>query len=494
MRINTASTFNFGYNKNYHDNFQIRLEKLRKSSPEAGQIRARDILLLSQEDEIIDIEKSGKETTNPIYDNLVQHYITEKIEHAKQINNYFDNDEFSKTLISHYQKEINNSSSFLAKEWRQCLIKRLQTLELSVENLIDEPVDAKKVLELQDADKLKAEQIRAKLHQPIITPQTPVYVDARNATPPTKELGPTTFEIEEAQKHNLTLFKPTKSSPKGLGDVVGMEELKQSFQEDIIDYVKNPTQAKLDEEEYGIRAPRGFLLYGPPGCGKTFITEALASECDFKMYKMNVSQIGAMYVNKSANNLEDAFNFLYKVAKDKDKPILLFMDEVDSLAKDRNKQGTSGAEDMKLLTTLLKHIEQARDNNIIIFAATNKYNLLDDAFISRFDSVKYISLPEIEQIKALLENYLSKRSKGLELSQNKEDLEKLSKEMSGYSNRSIVFILDEACKIAKRDNRSNIRLNHIEEVIKKSNMQKVDEVDYKKDEQENSRKIIKGFC
>lgn len=492
MRISNLNTINFGYNKNYHDNLQARLAKMGKIDPLARNLKERDKLLLINEDEILKVEQSKKESVSDWYRNNTQSYIQEKYELAKSINDLLGDDSYSQDLIAHYRKEIAAGDlSFYAKNWRQTLINYLKTLELNVENIITNPKPKKLSKDEAEIEKIKAAQIRARLQSPFVQTPPVIFKQTQNDSE-IKSIRD--FEIEQAQKHNLTLFVPSKSSPKGLTDVVGMEELKDSFQQDIIDYVKNPSQIKQDEDEYGIRAPRGFLLFGPPGCGKTFITEALASECNFRMYKMNVSQIGAMYVNKSANNLEEAFQFLYDVAKNKDMPILLFMDEVDSFAKNRNSYGTSGSEDMKVLTTLLKHIEQSRDNNIILFAATNKYNLLDDAFISRFDSAKYIGLPDMAQIKALLIDFLSKRSKGINLSKNADEIEKLAKQMLGYSNRSIVFILDEACKIAKKDNRSDIRFSHVAEAIKKSDLQKIDEKDYKKNDNKETQKVVLGFC
>ena len=222
------------------------------------------------------------------------------------------------------------------------------------------------------------------------------------------------------------------------------------------------------------------MFYGPPGCGKTFIAEALAAESGLDMYKMDVSKTGSKYVNQSSNNIQTAFDYLASKAKNSEKPILLFMDEVDSLAIKRDKVFGSSSEDIKVTTTLLKAIEKARDNGIIIIAATNKYDMLDDAFVARFDSQKYFGLPDEKQIAVLLKNALSKRSKGLALAQNEEEISKLSKELLGFSNRSIVFMVDSAAKLARRNSRSEITSQDILEIMKSSELQKVNENDYKK--------------
>ena len=122
----------------------------------------------------------------------------------------------------------------------------------------------------------------------------------------------------------------------------------------------------LDEAEYGIRAPRGFLFYGPPGCGKTFITQALAAESGLEMFKMDVSKVGSKYVNQTSNNIQAVFEFLSKHNQKTQKPCILFMDEVDSLAINRDGDARSSGENAKATTTLLKLVEQARDNGIIL--------------------------------------------------------------------------------------------------------------------------------
>ena len=120
----------------------------------------------------------------------------------------------------------------------------------------------------------------------------------------------------------LDEFIPRQSSPKGFCDVVGFENQKNELKESIIDYIENPELAEIDKNEYGITLPRGYLFYGPPGCGKTFLTEAIAAETGLKMYKMDLSKIGSSYVNQTAKNIQGAFDFLKTQAKKDNKPDL----------------------------------------------------------------------------------------------------------------------------------------------------------------------------
>ena len=209
------------------------------------------------------------------------------------------------------------------------------------------------------------------------------------------------------------------------------------------------------------------------------------------MYKIDISKIGSSFVNKTANNLQNAFEYVAKQAKISKKPVILFMDEVDSLAIKRDKDHDS-SENLKTTTTLLKIVQEAKDNNIIIIAATNKHNTLDDAFISRFESETYFGLFNQEQIVVLLKSSLAKKSKGQNLANDDKSLERLAKKLVGYSNRTINFIIAQAAKEAKKQNRSEITFEIFDETIKKSNYDKVDESKYKKGEN-SSRKVISGF-
>ena len=139
----------------------------------------------------------------------------------------------------------------------------------------------------------------------------------------------------------------------------------------------------------------------------------------------------------------------------------------------------SSDENMKTVSALLKLVEEARDNNIIVIAATNKYNLLDEAFKARFDGQVYFPLPDKAQIKELLKKSLSSRTRGVALANSEEELNKLSDKLTGYSNRSITFIVDEAAKIARKDTRKNINFDHVLKAIAESELEKSDEKIYK---------------
>ena len=146
-------------------------------------------------------------------------------------------------------------------------------------------------------------------------------------------------------------------------------------------------------------------------------------------------------------------------------------------------------ENIKTVSTLLDLINTAANDNIIIFAATNKYDLLDEAFKDRFDGKAEFPLFNPSEIKLLLEKLLSSRKKGIELAQNEDDTTKLANTLYGYSNRTIVYIVGEASKLAKRDGRRNISCSDIMNIISEGDFDKVDTKKYHK----ASKKGVIGF-
>ena len=285
-----------------------------------------------------------------------------------------------------------------------------------------------------------------------------------------------------AEDDLLTEFYPTNSSQKSLADVVGMEETKQILEEEILDYIRHPELKELDKKEYGIEPCATLFFYGPPGCGKTYLTEALASESGLKMYKMDISKIGSKYVNETPANIQKAFDYLAKTAKKDGKPILLFMDEIDSIGMSRENYAGSSRENLKTTSSLLKLIQEAKDNNIIIIAATNRRNLIDTALLNRFQSEIYFGLYDEKGIKGLLKEKLGKIEKGKSLSENEEALSEISKELTGYSNRSIVHIIAKSAKIARRNSRSEITIETVRQAIKDCNFEKINDNSYKRAE------------
>ena len=295
-----------------------------------------------------------------------------------------------------------------------------------------------------------------------------------------------------SSKSFLEEFKPKSTSPTGFCDVAGMNSLKQKLFDGIIQLIQNPAQAQLDFEDYGKVISKTLLLYGPPGCGKTFITEALAAEIDAPLYLLNVSKLGSDYLNQTAKNIQAAFDEACAIADKSDRPILLFMDEMDSLAFKRTDR--TEPEELKQIDTILQAMDKAIDHNVIIIGATNKFSLLDPAIKRRFKAKELVSIPDSDARLALLQKNLASRKKGQKLLSSPEDLNKISKMLEGYSNSSICNIsYDAAVTYAMHRNRADISVEDYEQAIKHTSEEKPDLSEYKSDSQ-NGFKTISGFA
>ena len=476
MKIQSLNTqykqnTNFGYNAEYHKNIQSKLKK--ENSPIANYLLEMDRMSLDIEDKLISMEKD-KTSRKVLYNDLSLMLTEVKIKTTYLMVTFFSKYNYADNMTLQYYQESMNTKNNKAALWRFQFSQLASNYALTdYSALFDLNEDEVEFLNQLDEEKNSAAKIctTAQIKE---TPQTADKAADKTVDNPVKEI----VEI-------LTLEKSTPYSPKGFADVSGMEKIKERLKDELIDYIKNPKQAQADYEDYQIRAPRGYLFYGPPGCGKTFLTKALAEEAGVAMYKMDVSKLGSMYVNQTSKNIEKAFTNLALLTKKINKPVILFMDEADSLAINRAGSQGASAENLKTTATLLKMIEEARDNNIVVIAATNKYNMLDDAFKSRFDGHIYFPLPDKEQIQNLVKSSLEKRKKGQTLASDPKSIEEISGLMKGYSNRTIIFILDEAGKRAKKVGRRDISIQDIKTAIKEADYEKNNPKEYEKKKNNN---------
>ena len=289
----------------------------------------------------------------------------------------------------------------------------------------------------------------------------------------------------------LTKFEPSSSSPNSLDDVVGLDKYKKKIKNFIIFPLKDPEGAKQREIDYGIKVPGFSVFYGPPGCGKTMLAEAIAAESGCDMYKLDLSQVGSTYVNGTVINIARAFSELEEIAKKSPKPILLFMDEMDSLMSKRDGSESKSEEDNKVVNTLLPLILGAQDKNILIIGATNMYNSLDPAVKDRVKFSAYIGLPNESEIKKLLAKVLNKYKMSQNLANNDEKLTDLSKKLISYSPRSITNMLSLALEYAWEESRELIK-SDIEKAIAEGNFEKINEEEYLPQYKKQS-KVVGGF-
>jgi len=241
------------------------------------------------------------------------------------------------------------------------------------------------------------------------------------------------------QTKNNDLILPISSNTT-FDDVAGVEEAKEELFE-LVDYLKNPAKyAKI-----GIRMPRGVLLVGPPGVGKTLLAKALANEAGIPFYYKSAATFVEMYVGVGAKRVSDLF-----LAANKNSPAIIFIDEIDAIGRKRS--GERNEERESTLNQLLTEMDGFESSNgVLAIAATNKPEVLDEALLraNRFDRKVYVDLPDISGRYDLFKLYL----KGKTYSAN---LNELAKSSVGFSGAMISSMVNEAALHAMRERKQEI--------------------------------------
>ena len=237
-------------------------------------------------------------------------------------------------------------------------------------------------------------------------------------------------------------------------DVAGVEEEKQELEE-LIDFLKNPKKYV----DMGARIPKGVLLVGSPGTGKTLLARAVAGEANVPFFTISGSDFVEMFVGVGASRVRD----LFKVAKE-NSPCIIFIDEIDAVGRQRG-AGLGGGHDEReqTLNQLLVEMDGFTTNmGIIIIAATNRPDVLDPALLrpGRFDRQITISLPDIRGREAILKVHA--RNKKLD---PKIKLSEFASRIPGFSGADIENLLNEAALLAARDNRTLISQIDMDEAI-----------------------------
>ena len=244
-------------------------------------------------------------------------------------------------------------------------------------------------------------------------------------------------------------------STKGIKfiDVAGEDEAKENLAE-IVEYLHNPERYR----EIGASMPKGILLVGPPGTGKTMLAKAVAGEADVPFFSMSGSEFVEMFVGMGASKVRD----LFKQAKDK-APCIVFIDEIDAIGKKRDRQIGGNDEREQTLNQLLTEMDGFEENNgVIILAATNRPETLDPALLrpGRFDRRVPVELPDLKGREAILKVHAKKVKIADDV-----DFEKVARMASGASGAELANIVNEAALRAVRDHRSFVTQVDLEESI-----------------------------
>ena len=253
-------------------------------------------------------------------------------------------------------------------------------------------------------------------------------------------------------KSNAKVYVKSAEGIK-FNDVAGEDEAKENLQE-IVDYLHDPGKY----QEIGASMPKGVLLVGPPGTGKTMLAKAVAGEANVPFFSMSGSEFVEMFVGMGASKVRD----LFKQAKEK-APCIVFIDEIDAIGKKRDGQMGGNDEREQTLNQLLTEMDGFEGNTgVIILAATNRPESLDPALTrpGRFDRRVPVELPDLKGREAILKVHARK----IKVAEN-VDFEKVARMASGASGAELANIVNEAALRAVRDGRKFAEQADLEESI-----------------------------
>ncbi len=242
-----------------------------------------------------------------------------------------------------------------------------------------------------------------------------------------------------SQQHakDTPMSSEIKKKGEGFAAVAGMEELKQQMREEVIEPLHNPEEY----HRYGVTIPNGMLLYGPPGCGKTFFAKHFAEEVGFNFMCITPATLKSRYVNATQENIAKMFK-----EAEENAPTVIFIDEMNELVPNRD-DGNVHEMSRSAVNEMLAQMDRTGEKGIFIVGATNYPNMIDPAILraGRLDKKYYIGVPDTEARMALFELYLKNRPYDFGL-----DYLQLADMTQGYVSADIQLIVNDASRNALR--------------------------------------------
>lgn len=453
-KINNSPAFGYDryLNKTLKDRLKQDTEDNGRMRPMSRAINKLNDSCNSLENTIVSLEKKGLEDNELQVANICNAFIGMKLSLCKMVERYFPDLNYINTEMDGYVIDNMEKANFddqlfersIAYTWRAELAE-------AMDEIFDEELEVTKIT----TGKLDSESGENK-------------VKSQSSSSSSSSNNSSKF----------IKFTPNTETPKGLDDVVGLGEIRDDIEDLIIYPLEHPDEAEKMKKDYGINVPYFIVFHGPPGCGKTMLAQAIAAQTGNEMYQLSLSSIGSSYINETSNNIRAAFENLKEVAKGSEKPVILFMDEMDSVLTHRKDSNQGENEDNKVVNTLLELIPTVKGQNIIVIGATNFYKSIDEALKRRVDLQRYVGLPNSEEIQKLLRKQLEQVSMAADFLSNEEAMREISKELRGYSPSNITNIIQKAGLIAFRK-KSSITAEDFRKAIKVCDYKKINEKEYR---------------
>jgi len=229
---------------------------------------------------------------------------------------------------------------------------------------------------------------------------------------------------------------PSSVTGQGLDKVAGMHALKELLRREVVDPVRNPEPYL----RYGLSIPNGILLYGPPGCGKTYIARRLAEELGHYFVEIIPSELVGSFIHQTVNRIRDMFDTAAEKA-----PAIVFIDEFEALVPSRDGLGGHQQYKAEEVNEFLAHLDSCSEKKIFVIAATNQPQKIDPAVrrTGRLDKLIYVGPPDAEARREMLALHLEGRPVAADF-----DVGALAEALEGYSASDIRFLVDEAARDA----------------------------------------------
>lgn len=244
-------------------------------------------------------------------------------------------------------------------------------------------------------------------------------------------------------------------NPTGFEAVGGMFDLKKTLIKDVIEPLRKPEKY----EKFRLSVPNGILLFGPPGCGKTFIVKKLAEEIGYSFFDIKHSDLASTYIHGMVEKIRDVFK-----RAEESKPAIIFFDEIDGLVPVKDTLGGNQSYKQEEINEFLMQFNDAGKKNILIIGATNKPHMIDKALLrpGRMDKIIYVSPPDIAARTELFKIYMAG------VPANNIDYDRLAFLTDGYASVDIEYVVKESARKAVDEEKEVITQNDFEVVIYES--------------------------